>query len=42
MINLEDNLDEQGQYSRQNCLVVFGVPENDRENTNKVISDFFF
>ncbi|KAK7919093.1 hypothetical protein WMY93_010377 [Mugilogobius chulae] len=35
--DVEDILDEQEQYSRRNCLVVFGVPENDRENTDEVI-----
>ncbi len=39
--DLEDTLDKQEQYSRRNCLVVSGVPENDRENTNKVIRDIF-
>lgn len=35
--DIEDILDEQEQYSRRNCLVVHGVSENDRENTNEVI-----
>ncbi|CAL9695549.1 unnamed protein product [Knipowitschia caucasica] len=35
--DIEDSLDEQEQYSRRNCLVLFGVPENDHENVNKVV-----
>lgn len=34
---IEDILDEQEQYSRRNCLVLYGVPENDRENASNVI-----
>lgn len=36
-IDIEDILDEKEQNSRRNCLVVFGVPDNDRENTNDII-----
>lgn len=39
--DVEDILDEQEQYSRRNCLVIFGVPENDRENTNEVTMGIF-
>lgn len=34
--DIEDMLDEQEQYSRRNCLVVYGVPETDHENTNNI------
>ena len=36
-----DNIDEQEQYSRRNCLIVFGVPEKNDENTTKLVCDIF-
>ncbi|KAK7881388.1 hypothetical protein WMY93_029797 [Mugilogobius chulae] len=39
--NMEDTLDGQEQYSRRNCLVLFGVPENDQENVIDVVMRTF-
>ncbi|KAM3878477.1 protein-glutamine gamma-glutamyltransferase 2 [Diretmus argenteus] len=39
--DLIDNLDEQEQYSRRNCLIVFGVPEQKDESTTKLVCDIF-
>ena len=36
-----DNIDEQEQYARRNCLIVFGVPEKNDENTTKLVCDIF-
>jgi cell division protein FtsB len=32
---LEDKLDDYEQYSRNNCLLIHGLPEKSKENTNK-------
>ena len=34
-----DDAELQEQYSRRNCLVVFGVPESEGENTDDIITD---
>ena len=36
---LELRIDELEQYSRRNCLVFTGIPENENENTDKSIID---
>ena len=36
---LESSLNDQEQYSRRNCVRVFGVPERDNENTNQIVCD---
>lgn len=36
--DIEDTLDEQEQYLRLNRLVLFIVPENDRENVNEAVT----
>ena len=36
----KDELDEHEQYSRRNCLRFYGLPENQQENTDDVISAF--
>ncbi|XP_071509420.1 uncharacterized protein [Diadema antillarum] len=34
---LQSDLNNQEQYSRRNCLRIFGVPEADKENTDDVV-----
>ena len=36
---LENQLNEQEQYSRRNCIRLFGVPENKNENTSKIVCE---
>ena len=38
---LEEELDDQQQYSRRTCLLVHGVSETQRENTDKIVLDIF-
>ena len=32
-------IDAQEQYSRRNCILIHGIPENDRENTDQIALD---
>ena len=34
-------LDRHGQYSRRNCLLIHGVKENEKEDTDEVVIEFF-
>ena len=34
---VEESIDHQGQYSRQNCLLIHGVEENSSEVTDKLV-----
>ena len=34
---LEESIDQQGQYSRRNCLLIHGVEENSNEDTDKLV-----
>ena len=34
---LEKSVDQQGQYSRRNCLLIHGVEENSNEDTDKLV-----
>ena len=34
---LEESIDQQGQYFRQNCLPLHGVEENSNEDTDKLV-----
>ena len=36
---LESTLNDQEQYSRRNCVRIFGVPEKERENTSKIVCE---
>ena len=38
---IQNKLEDQMQYSRRPCLLVHGLPENDNEDTDKVLLDFF-
>ena len=31
------NIDQQGQYTRRNCLLIHGVEENSNEDTDKLV-----
>ena len=33
----EESINQQGQRSRQNCLLIHGVQENSNEDTNKLV-----
>ena len=39
--DLEDELDEQQQYSRRNCLMVHGIQENPKENVEAKVMNVF-
>ena len=39
---LEEKLEKQEQYSRRNCLLLYGVPTQPEENTDAVIKFFFW
>uniref|UniRef100_A0A1Y1K9R3 Uncharacterized protein n=1 Tax=Photinus pyralis TaxID=7054 RepID=A0A1Y1K9R3_PHOPY len=39
--NLNIAIDNMEQYSRRNCLKVFGLPETPQENTDEVLLDLF-
>ena len=34
---LEESIDQQGQYSRRNCLFIHGVEENSNEDTDNLV-----
>ena len=34
---LEENIDQQGQYYRRNGLLIYGVEENNNEDTDKIV-----
>ena len=34
---VEESIDHQGKYSRQNCLLIHGVEENSSEVTDKLV-----
>ena len=34
-------LDRHGQYSRRNCFLIHGVKENEKEDTDEVVIEFF-
>ena len=34
---LEESIDQQGQYSRRNCLLIHGVEENSNEDTDTLV-----
>ena len=34
---LEESIDQQGQYTRRNCLLIHGVEENSNEDTDKLV-----
>ena len=38
---MDRSLDCHEQYSRKNCLLVHGVKENEKEDTDEVITEFF-
>ena len=35
--DLEESADQEGQYSRRNCLLIHGVEENSNEDTDKLV-----
>ena len=37
--NLESRVDDLEQYSRRNCLMITGIPENENEKTDEVVLD---
>lgn len=39
IVSLESSLDEQEQYSRRQCLRIYGVTEEANENTDKLVLD---
>ena len=41
IIKLQDEKDDAEQYSRRNCLRIYGVPENPGENTDRLVLDIF-
>ena len=34
---LEESIDQQGQYTGRNCLLIHGVEENSNEDTDKLV-----
>ena len=38
---MDRSLDRHEQYSRRNCLLIHGVKENEKEDTDKVVIEFF-
>ena len=40
MKELENKIDRQEQYSRQNCILIHGIAENKEENTDQQAIDF--
>ena len=40
MKELENKIDRQEQYSRQNCILIHGIAENKEENTDQQTIDF--
>ena len=39
--NLENQIEEQAQYSRRNCLIVHGLQVSQNENTDQLVKDTF-
>ena len=39
--NLENQIEEQAQYSRRNCLIVHGLQVSQNENTDQLVMDTF-
>ena len=37
---MDRNLDRHEQYSRRNCLLTHGVKENEKEDTDEVVTEF--
>ena len=38
---MDRSLDRHEQYSRRNCLLIHGVKENEKEDTDEVVIEFF-
>ena len=38
---MDRSLDHHEQYSRRNCLLIHGVKENEKEDTDEVVTEFF-
>ena len=38
---MDGSLDRHEQYSRRNCLLIYGVKKNKKEDTDEVIIEFF-
>ena len=38
---MDRSLDHHEQYSRRNCLLIHGVKENEKEDTDEVVIKFF-
>ena len=38
---MDRSLDRHEQYSRRNCLLIYGVKENEREDTDEVVIEIF-
>ena len=38
---MDRSLDRHEQYSRRNCLLIHGVKENKKEDTDEVVIEFF-
>lgn len=41
IIKMEDEIDENQQYSRRNCLILHGLGEGNPENHTQVVQEFF-
>ena len=39
MKDLEESVEQQGQYSRQNCSLIHSVEENSNKDTDKLVSN---
>lgn len=35
--DLEESIDQQGQYSRRNCVIINGMEENSNDETDKLV-----
>ena len=38
---LQVQIEDQQQYSRRNCILIHGIPENESEDTDKLVMDVF-
>ena len=38
---MDRSLDRHEQYSRRNCLLIHGMKENEKEDTEEVVIEFF-
>ena len=38
---LQVQIEDQQQYSRRNCILIHGIPENEPEDTDKLVMDLF-